>query len=152
MTTRRLWTGLMVARFPLVRQGSRLLRDTSKSVGFTCCAILIVVVLSLATLSGCSEKNGRLPPQEAARCAEELLKGHPGALSVNGDSISYSYTSPNGPAKVIVSFDAWRRPVRTFFESAPYGSHEELTEAAVIIKRCAENGRSGHQVSDGDAS
>jgi hypothetical protein len=111
-----------------------------------------VVVLLLTTLSGCGEKNARLSPQEAARCAEELLKHYPGTLSAKGDAVSYSYASPNGPAKVIVIFDAWHRPVRTFFESAPYGSHEELTEAAVTIKRCAEYGRSDHGGSAGDAS
>jgi hypothetical protein len=112
-------------------------------MGFTRRAIPSVVALSLTTLSGCGEENARLSPQEAVKCAEERLKDHPGALSVKGDAISYAYATPNGPAKVIVIFDAWNRPVRTVFESAPYGSHEELTEAAVTIKRCAEYGRHG---------
>jgi hypothetical protein len=50
--------------------------------------------------------------------------------------ITHSYESRNGPAKVIVAFDGRRRPVRTFFESAPLGSHPELMDAARVIKDC----------------
>ena len=65
---------------------------------------------------------------------------HPGAFSPGANAISYSYESPNGPASIIVVFDAGRRPVSTFFESAPYGSHQELVDAARVIKDCVAYG------------
>ena len=95
----------------------------------------------LTSLSGCEEGNVRLPPAETVTCARDRLKGHVGTVSQTGDAIIYSYDSANGPAKVIVIFDAKRRHVSTFFESTPYGTHEELMEATEAIKNCAEYGR-----------
>ena len=57
-----------------------------------------------------------------------------------GNTIAYSYESGNGSAKIIVTFDASRKPVSTFFASAPHGSHRQLMEAAEAIKYCAEYG------------
>ena len=70
----------------------------------------------------------------------KAFKGHPGTFSQGGNTIAYSYESPNGPANVIVTFDERRRPVSTFFESAPLGSHEELMDAAQAIKNCVAYG------------
>lgn len=39
-----------------------------------------------------------------------------------------------------MTFDDRRRPVNTFFESAPLGSHEELMDAAKTIKNCVAYG------------
>ena len=55
---------------------------------------------------------------------------------------------PNGPADVIVTFDERRRPVSTFFESAPLGSHEELMDAAQAIKNCVAYGPKARGESD----
>jgi hypothetical protein len=74
-------------------------------------------------------------------CARERFENHPGTFALTGNVIAYSYESKNGLAKVIVTLDESRKPVSTFFESAPYGSHEELMDAAQAIKDCAEYGR-----------
>ena len=113
----------------------------SDSMLRTRCTILAVGLLLLAPLSGCDEGSVRLSPAESVTCARDRLKGHVGTVSQTGDAIIYSYDSVNGPAKVIVTFDAKRRHVSTFFESTPYGTHEELMEATEAIKNCAEYGR-----------
>ena len=113
----------------------------SDSMFRTRCTILAVGLLLLAPLSGCDEGNVRLSPAETVTCARDRLKGHVGTVSQTRDAIIYSYDSANGPAKVIVTFDAKRRHVSTFFESTPYGTHEELMEATEAIKNCAEYGR-----------
>ena len=80
----------------------------------------------VAALAGCSDEGAQLSLEEARKCAADEYEGHPGTFSQRGNAIAYSYESPNGPANVIVTFDGGRRPVSTFFESAPYGSHQEL--------------------------
>ena len=75
-------------------------------------------------------------------------KGHPGTFS-RAETPSHTRTkASNGPAKVIVTFDERRRPVSTFFESAPLGSHEELMEAAQAIKTCVAYGPKARGESD----
>ncbi len=81
----------------------------------TRCTILAVGLVLLAPLSGCDEGSVRLSPAETITCARDPLKGHVGTVSQTGDAIIYSYDSVNGPAKVIVTFDAKRRHVSTFF-------------------------------------
>ena len=115
--------------------------DARGSVPRTGCAVLALGLLLLAALSGCDEGDVRLSPAETLTCARDRLKGHVGTVSQTGDAITYSYDSATGSAKVIVTFDAKGRHMNTFFESAPYGAHEELMEAAEAIKNCAEYGR-----------
>ncbi|MGE3702680.1 MAG: hypothetical protein AB7G08_28525 [Hyphomicrobiaceae bacterium] len=95
----------------------------------------------VAVLTGCADEGPRLSIEEAETCASEEFQGHPGTFSERDNTIAYSYASPNGPATIIVTFDGRRRPVRTFFESAPHGSHRELMDAAQAIKDCVEFGR-----------
>jgi hypothetical protein len=110
-------------------------------------------LLFAAALPGCGQESARLSPAETLTCASERLEGHVGTLSLTAGAISYSYESANGPAKVIVTFDARHRPVSTFFQSAPHGAHEELMEAARAIKDCAEYGRAlGRAKGGGEAS
>jgi hypothetical protein len=97
-------------------------------------------VLLFAALGGCADESPRLSIEEGLTCAREAFKGRPGTFSQRGNTIAYSYESPNGPADVIVMFDARRRPTNTFFESAPLGSHEELMDAAQAIKNCVAYG------------
>jgi len=98
--------------------------------------------LLLAPLfSGCDAESTRLSPAETLACTQDRLKGHIGTVGLAGDTVTYSYESENGPAKVIVTIDAKRQHVSTFFGSTPYGTHEELMEAAEAIKNCAEYGR-----------
>jgi hypothetical protein len=101
-------------------------------------AVLIMVVL--AVVAGCADESPRLSVEEGLTCAREAFKGHPGTFSQRGNTIAYSYESSNGVADVIVTFDTHRRPVSTFFESAPLGSHEELMDAAQAIKHCVAYG------------
>src|SRR5262245_42180610 len=68
------------------------------------------------------------------------LSDHPGTFSLGENTIAYSYESASGPARVIVVFDDRRRPVRTFFASAPRGSHQELMDAAAVVKDCVAYG------------
>jgi hypothetical protein len=100
----------------------------------------LCVLLHVAVLSGCAEESPRLSLEEGLKCSRDAFKGHPGTFSQRGNTIAYSYESPNGPADVIVMFDARRRPTNTFFESAPLGSHEELMDAAQAIKNCVAYG------------
>lgn len=100
------------------------------------CALILV-----AALGGCADDGPPLSIEEGRACSVDKFAGHPGAFTQRGNAISYSYESPNGPAKVIVTFDGRRRPFSTFFESAPYGSHEELMDAAQVIKHCVAYGR-----------
>jgi hypothetical protein len=100
----------------------------------------LCVLLHVAALPGCAEEGPRLSVEEGLKCANADFKGHPGTFSQRGNTIAYSYESPNGPADVIVTFDERRRPVSTFFESAPLGSHEELMDAAQAIKNCVAYG------------
>jgi hypothetical protein len=97
-------------------------------------------VLLAAGLAGCGDESPRLSVEEGLKCANESFKGHPGTFSRRRNTITYSYESPNGPVVIIVTFDERRRPVSTFFESAPHGSHEELMEAAGVIKDCVAYG------------
>src|SRR5262245_40245116 len=83
-------------------------------------------VLLVAALAACTQEGGTLSLDEGRKCAAEAFAKHSGSFSRGQDTISYGYESAHGPAKIIVVFDARRRPVRTFFESAPHGSHKQL--------------------------
>ncbi len=83
----------------------------------------------------------RLPIEEARECATNEFEGHAGTFSARGNAIIYSFESMNGPANVIVTFDRRRRPVTTYFESAPHGSHQELMDAAQVKNCVAYGGR-----------
>jgi len=48
--------------------------------------------------------------------------------------------SDSGTRLSVVGFDASRRPIPTFFASAPHGSHQQLMEAPQAIKNCAQYG------------
>jgi hypothetical protein len=100
----------------------------------------VLPVLVFAALTACGNDGGRLSVEEGLACAREAFKGHVGTFSQHEKTIAYSYKSPNGRADVIVTFDERRRPVNTFFESAPLGSHEELMDAAETIKNCVAYG------------
>lgn len=97
-------------------------------------------VLVSAVLAACTDEGARLSLEEGPKCATEGFKGHSGTFSQRGNTIAYSYESENGLANVIVTFDDRRRPVSTFFASAPHGTHEELMEAAQAIKDCIAYG------------
>ena len=113
------------------------------------CALILI-----AALAGCTDEGPQLSVEEARKCATDGFEGHPGTFSQRGNAITYSYESMNGPANVIVTFDGRRRPIRTFFESAPYGSHQALMDAAQVIKNCVAYGRKaqGSNVSRGATS
>ena len=100
----------------------------------------VACVLLVAALAACGNESGRLSLEEGLKCAAAEFRGHPGTFSQRGNIVAYSYESEYGPAKVIVTFDERRRPVNTFFESAPLGSHEELMDAAETIKNCVAYG------------
>jgi hypothetical protein len=104
-----------------------------------------LALLLLSALVGCGQERTRLSIEEARACATNAFKDHPGRFSHDSSAIAYSFDSPGGPAKVIVVFAEDRRPERTFFESAPHGSHQELMDAASAIKACAEHGRAPHR-------
>ena len=93
-------------------------------------------------------RAGGFPLKEGITCAREAFKGHAGTFSQRGNTIAYRYESPNGPANVIVTFDEKRRPVSTFFKSAPLGSHEKLMDAAQAIKICVAYGPKAREESD----
>jgi hypothetical protein len=97
-------------------------------------------VFVFAALAGCADEGPRLSIEESLKCASEGFKGHPGSFSRRGNAIAYSFESPSGPANVIVTFDERRRPVSTFFESTPLGSHQELMDAARLMKDCVAYG------------
>src|SRR5436190_19999907 len=109
--------------------------------GRTIRCLVSVSVFLVATLAGCTDKSSRLSVEATVKCARERFEDHPGTFARIGNTIAYSFDSENGLGKVIVTFDGRRRPVSTFFESTPYGSHEELMDAASAIKDCAEYGR-----------
>ena len=111
------------------------------------CALILI-----SALAGCSDEAGRLSVEEGVKCAREGFEGHPGTFSQRGNAIAYSYERPNGTAKVVVTFDERRRPVGTFFESAPHGSHQELMEAAGVIKDCVAYGAQARGESRGAVS
>lgn len=102
-------------------------------------AVLVSLVALMALMSGCTAENTGLSIEEARACAMERFRGHPGMFEITENTISYAYESRNGQAKVIVTFDKGR-PTSTFFESTPYGSHEELMDAAKAIKNCVAYG------------
>jgi hypothetical protein len=104
-------------------------------------------VLLVATLCGCADGSPRLSLEETMTCARERFKGHPGTFGLVGKTIAYSYETPNGVGKVIVNFNEKHRPEQTFFESMPFGTHEELMAAAQAIKECAEYGRKARAMS-----
>ena len=110
------------------------------------CAILSVLLF--AALAACADESASLSIEEGLNCAREAFKGHPGAFSLGENAIAYSYESANGPARVLVVFDAGRRPVRTLFESAPHGSHQELIDAARVVKDCVAYGAKPRGESD----
>jgi hypothetical protein len=97
-------------------------------------------LLLVAALVACADESGKLSLDEGRRCAAEAFTNHAGMFSLSENAITYSYESANGPARVIVAFNGRRRLLRTFFESAPYGSHQELMEAASVIKDCVAYG------------
>jgi hypothetical protein len=99
------------------------------------------LVILLVALAACEQESARLSIGEARTCAADAFKGHAGTFSQDGNAIAYSFESPNGSAKVIVTFDDRRRPQSTFFQSAPLGSHEQLMDAAQAIKECVAYGR-----------
>ncbi len=99
-----------------------------------------LTVLLVALLAACADEGAKLSLDEGRTCAAEAFEGHPGSFSLGENAIVYGYESANGPARVIVVFDARRKPFSTFFESAPYGSHRELMEAASVIKDCVAYG------------
>ena len=103
-----------------------------------------LTVLLVATLVACTDESGKLSLDEGRRCATEGFNNRSGSFSLGENTIAYGYESANGPGKVIVAFDGRRRPVRTFFESAPFGSHQELMEAASVIKDCVAYGPKTH--------
>jgi hypothetical protein len=105
-------------------------------------------LLVFAVLAACTDEGARLSVEEGLKCTIEGFNGHSGTFSQRGNTIAYSYESENGPANVIVTFDEWRRPVSTFFASAPHGSHEELMEAAQAIKHCVAYGWKGRAERD----
>ena len=100
----------------------------------------VLSVFLFAALAGCADEGSRLSIEEGLKCASEGFKDHPGSFSRRQNAIAYSYESPSGPANVIVTFDERHRPVSTFFESTPLGSHQELMDAAQVIKDCVEYG------------
>ena len=113
----------------------------------------VLSVLVFAALAACTDESAPLSIAEGLKCATEAFKGHPGVFSLGENAIAYSYESPNGPARVLVVFDAGRRPVKTFFESAPHGSHPELMDAAGVIKDCVAYGsKRGESDKDGATS
>ena len=107
-----------------------------------------LALVLFAALTACGNESGRLSIEEGLTCAREAFKGHVGTFSQRGNTIAYRYESPNGRANVIVTFDERRRPVSTFFESAPLGSHEELMDAAQAIKICVAYGPKAREESD----
>jgi hypothetical protein len=113
------------------------------------CALILI-----ATLAGCTDEGLPLSSEEARKCATDEFEGHTGTFAQRGNTIRYAYESQNGPANIVVTFDARRRPVSTFFESAPHGSHQELMDAAEVIKNCMAYGRKpqGSNVSRGTTS
>ena len=96
--------------------------------------------LVFVALAACGNEGGRLSLEEGLKCASEAYKAHPGTFSRRGNVIAYSHESASGTANVIVTFDERRRPVSTFFESAPLSTHEELMDAAQAIKHCVAYG------------
>ena len=100
------------------------------------CALILIAVLA-----GCTDGGALLSLEEARKCATDEFEGRTGTFCQRGNTIGYAYDSSNGPANVIVAFDERRRPVSTFFESAPHGSHQELMDAAEVIKNCVAYGR-----------
>jgi len=109
-------------------------------------------VLLLVALASCGNEGGLLSIEEGLTCAREAFRGHAGNFSQQGNTIAYSYQSSNGLADVIVTFDERRRPVSTFFESAPLGSHEELMDAAQAIKICVAYGPKAREEGDKSGS
>jgi hypothetical protein len=100
----------------------------------------VLFVLGFPALSACGDGGARLSAEEGLKCASESFNGHPGTFSQPRNTIAYAYESPNGPARVVVMFDERRRPVGTFFESTLHGSHQELMDAAGVIKNCVTFG------------
>jgi len=127
-------------------------RRIDNSVSRVGCPARSLCVLLLAALASCTDESPRLSIEEGLACARDAFKGHPGTFSQRGNTIAYSYESQNGPADVIVMFDTWRRPTSTFFESAPLGSHEELMDAAQVIKNCVAYGPKARGENDKDGT
>ena len=134
---------------PNADAGNRMAGKSSSGRPRTCCALILI-----ATLAGCTDEGLLLSGEEARKCATDEFEGHTGTFAQRGITIRYAYESPNGPANVVVTFDARRRPVSTFFESAPHGSHQEVMDAAEVIKNCMAYGPKpqGSNVSRGATS
>jgi hypothetical protein len=113
-------------------------------------AVRSLTVLLMAVLPGCADENPPLSLDEAVTCAGDRIKHQPGAFALIGNSIAYSYERENGAARVIVTFDERRRPINTFFERAPHGSHRDLMKAARAIKDCVAHGPQGQNDSESD--
>jgi len=95
---------------------------------------------ALAMLSACSDKASTNSLDQVRQCAEKRFATGGGMFSIDEDSIAYSFQSDNGQAKVVVRLDRNGRPVSTFFEQTPYGSHGKLMGAAGAIEYCAAYG------------
>src|SRR5262245_59018864 len=78
-----------------------------------CRAALCLLVF--AVLAACEDGGGQLSMEEGVKCARQSFNGHPGTFSQSASAITYSYETENGPARAIVTFDARRRSVGTFF-------------------------------------
>ena len=109
-------------------------------ISVSCINRAALSVLVCGALAACTDDGGRLSVDEGLKCATEGFRDHPGIFKARENVIAYSYETPNGPARVVVVFDERRRPITTFFESAPHGSHQELKEAAALIKDCVAYG------------
>ena len=111
-----------------------------------CCVTVCLV------LAACENDGGRLSIAEGLKCATEAFSDRAGRFNLSENGIAYTNETANGRARVIVVFDGRRRPVRTFFESAPHGSHQELMEAAGVIKDCVAYGPKARGKSDNDGA
>jgi hypothetical protein len=109
-------------------------------------------VIVCLVLAACENDGGKLSVAEGLKCAAQAFSDRAGRFSLGENAIAYTNETANGPAKVIVVFDGRRRPVRALFESAPHGSHQELMEAAALIKDCVAYGPKARGKSDNDGA
>ena len=79
-------------------------------------------LIRVAVLAACGNEGRQLSIEEGLKCANEAYKTHAGTINRRGNVVAYSYESANGAANVVVTFDRRRRPVSTFFESAPWAA------------------------------
>lgn len=114
----------------------------TRRLAANCCVIVCLVLVA------CENDGGRLSIAEGLKCATEAFSDRAGRFSLGENAIAYTNETANGPARVIVVFDGRRRPVRTFFESAPHGSHPVLMDAARVIKDCVAYGPKARREED----